>query len=71
MIRSTLGALLGALTIAVLVSAARLLLGWLGFDGTLLLAGGLGALAGAALGWLRPRIFLAPMRVFLEPNLFD
>lgn len=71
MIRSLVGALLGSLTFVVLVSLSGLLLGWFGLDPGLLLAGGVSAIAGAVLGWVRPGLFIHTLLFFIEPSLFD
>ena len=71
MVKSLIGALLGSLTLAVIVSLTGLLLGWLGFDKSLLVAGGISAIGGAILGWIRPAIFTNTLLFFLEPSVFD
>jgi hypothetical protein len=71
MIKSLIGALVGSLTLFVIVSVSGLLLGWPGSPEGLLVAGGIGAIGGAILGWIRPGLFIKTILFFLEPSIFD
>lgn len=70
MIKSSVGALLGAVSVPVLVVGAGLLAGWLEL-GALLPVAGISAVAGAILGFLRPGWFINTLLFFLEPSVFD
>jgi hypothetical protein len=71
MIKSLVGALLGALSLSLIVSVSVLLMGWLGSPASLLVVAGIAAVGGAILGWVRPRLFIRPILFFLDPSVFD
>jgi len=69
--KSLAGALVGSLTLAVVLPLAGFLLGWIELDGSLLVVCGICAIGGAILGWIRPGIFLGTILFFIEPSVFD
>ena len=71
MIKSTVGALLGFVTLIGLVLIVGLALDALAFDRSLLAVVGVSGVAGAVLGWLRPGLFIKTLLFFLEPSVFD
>jgi hypothetical protein len=71
MLKSLVGALVGSLTLAIVVPLAGLLLGWVEFDKGVLVVSGISAIGGAILGWVRPGIFLKTILFFIEPSIFD
>ena len=71
MLKALLGALAGALLVSLAVSVTGLVLDWLEFDRTLLVVAGVSALAGAVVGFLRPKPFVGLVFFFLEPSLLD
>lgn len=69
--KSVVGALFGAVLFGLVVGVGALLLEWVGFGDGLLVATGVGAICGAILGWLRPRLVLLPLEIFLDGGLVD
>lgn len=71
MIKQLVGALLGALSFAVVLPCSALLVGWAELGDLSLAVFASCAAAGAVLGWLRPGLFIKTLLFFIEPNLFD
>lgn len=71
MLKTIVGALVGSLTLAILIPATGLLLGWLDVDKTLLVVAGVSSVGGAVLGAIRPGLFIGSVLFFLEGDVFD
>ncbi|MHC4262685.1 MAG: hypothetical protein ACYSWX_09205 [Planctomycetota bacterium] len=71
MLKSFVGSVLGAITLATISSVTGVLMEWFGFDSTFVTVAGVSAVIGAVLGWILPGLFIKPLLFFLEPDIFD
>ena len=69
-IKSLIGAALGALVFTCLFGVLALVFGWFDFEGALAFTG-FGAVLGAVLGWTRPMPFINTLLFWLEGDIFD